>query len=1051
MHLERPTGQSKRVPDGLLVNGEPLVFYHFSGLDGGDQEVMLREYGARMPALWKLRQWYLEECARMGQAEYAAIAWSYGYFDNGRPVTAGHRLLYRGRVDLQRAFPDPFSTTRLSSSYYHWFEAEGSRSSDAGPVPADGPAKLTPRENFAIVARQSHPAPYRIFLSVEQNQSDAALSTAASLLENTESREPFFLLGPASVVSNLGNSGAGGNRLQPIPLPEGSGHDDAFERVLRDFADQDFAFVEAGVLLPEHWDLRLAWSAARLDGVATVSPVCDSRVSGPKPAPLLDRICYQQSYFEHPEIACFLRECVFVRAEAARVAAGPPRGILRRGDARKAFNEAARSLRFSHVLADHLCVRGARPHGVEQPEPVRGYLPESTCLSSLRRKAGEQRSSNDSITPQLRSRSRNLHLMHSWGGGLDRWVQQYCRADTSRDNLVLKSTGAWGAFGMQLDLYGPAGDPRPVQSWSLSPGIKGTACRHSGYRRALEEIIHRYGIERIFVSSLIGHSLEALQTGLPALFICHDFYPWCPAINITFHGVCTSCGQGELTACTRENPHNRFFDNLPPQFWMDLRAGFLASVNANPVLFVAPTDSARRHWCQLAPDLKDHFLVVPHGSEPLARIPLVSNDDSKPLRVLVLGSLAPHKGRFLLEEIAGELLSFAELYLLGCGEDGSSFANRRGVTVIPTYQWTELPELVQQIQPDVGLLLSVYPETFCYTLQELFELNVPPLATRLGSFEERINDGVNGFLCEPDGSSVLRRLRELARDREKLAEVRATLSKAVHRAPEEMIADYDQILMAPSLSPKAYFLRPERRDGGPAGPVTCQLFWLTNSPHFDEALSSSVRAMPAPENVRLPLRIAPQPEAITALRLDLADRPGLVLLEAVRIYDSDENMIWESPGPELLVDGRFSGMIPVAGSGEDKGQLLFLTDPESILLLSPGPDVLRRIQKGGLVELECSWPAHASHPAAIEQLFSGEGARELSPAERDTMLDYLEVSSGFQMRVRAEQNVRRAAAAQERLASIENSWSWRVTAPLRRLGRYALQARSRLSRTWPAQ
>ncbi len=36
--------------DGLLVNGEPIVFYHFSGFDSGAQRGMLDKYGQSMPA-----------------------------------------------------------------------------------------------------------------------------------------------------------------------------------------------------------------------------------------------------------------------------------------------------------------------------------------------------------------------------------------------------------------------------------------------------------------------------------------------------------------------------------------------------------------------------------------------------------------------------------------------------------------------------------------------------------------------------------------------------------------------------------------------------------------------------------------------------------------------------------------------------------------------------------------------------------------------------------------------------------------------------------------
>jgi hypothetical protein len=76
-----------------------------------------------MPVLYELREWYLEECEKMGQRELSRIPWKYRAFDNGVPVTSAHRKTYRTRADLQEAFPDPYSTTDPNDSFYHWFEA----------------------------------------------------------------------------------------------------------------------------------------------------------------------------------------------------------------------------------------------------------------------------------------------------------------------------------------------------------------------------------------------------------------------------------------------------------------------------------------------------------------------------------------------------------------------------------------------------------------------------------------------------------------------------------------------------------------------------------------------------------------------------------------------------------------------------------------------------------------------------------------------------------------------------------------------------------------
>jgi len=110
--------------EGFTVNGSPLTFYHFSGFDSGAQKVMLDKFGRNSPALYELREWYIEECRRMGQDEIGQSPWAYGFFDNGKPITDHHRRLYRSRLDVQRAFPEPTQATERGKSYYHWYEQE---------------------------------------------------------------------------------------------------------------------------------------------------------------------------------------------------------------------------------------------------------------------------------------------------------------------------------------------------------------------------------------------------------------------------------------------------------------------------------------------------------------------------------------------------------------------------------------------------------------------------------------------------------------------------------------------------------------------------------------------------------------------------------------------------------------------------------------------------------------------------------------------------------------------------------------------------------------
>lgn len=110
-----------KAPYDITIDGRKLGFFHFSGIDSGLLEVAVQRYGPRSPVLRDLVRWYEEQCAGAGQNNFGRRQSSYALFQNGQPITRGHRLLYRARPDLQARFPDPFATACRRQSYARWY------------------------------------------------------------------------------------------------------------------------------------------------------------------------------------------------------------------------------------------------------------------------------------------------------------------------------------------------------------------------------------------------------------------------------------------------------------------------------------------------------------------------------------------------------------------------------------------------------------------------------------------------------------------------------------------------------------------------------------------------------------------------------------------------------------------------------------------------------------------------------------------------------------------------------------------------------------------
>ena len=403
-------------------------------------------------------------------------------------------------------------------------------------------------------------------------------------------------------------------------------------------------------------------------------------------------------------------------------------------------------------------------------------------------------------------KSVKLHIMHSWGGGIEKWVKDYSRVDSEVNklslNIVLKSVGGSGISSQQLHLYNNINDQNHLRSWELHEFIYSTSITNIDYAKTLQEIVRDFKVDVIIVSSFIGHSLDILNTGIKTIVICHDYHPFCPAVNIYFQKSCTQCNDIDLQNCSNQNkngrisPYTYYLESIP------IREQYLSLINQYNISLVAPSNSVVKNLIRLEPKFRNiNFMVIEHGLETATSDCITIDFDSDivhsdKLRILILGRLEVHKGLELLRQAYKEILKVADLFLLGCGGNAEEFYGVEGIHVVKdSYFASELPNIIKKISPELSLLLSIVPETFSYTLSELMSLSIPTLATKTGSFEDRIIDGENGFLFTPLKEDLVSKVINLSSNKDKILRTKKNLQRVKPRSLKQMWNDYDSLMI----------------------------------------------------------------------------------------------------------------------------------------------------------------------------------------------------------------------------------------------------------------
>jgi GT2 family glycosyltransferase/glycosyltransferase involved in cell wall biosynthesis len=409
--------------------------------------------------------------------------------------------------------------------------------------------------------------------------------------------------------------------------------------------------------------------------------------------------------------------------------------------------------------------------------------------------------------PGLDARPVVLHILHGWGGGGERWVRDFAAADDGATHLVLIARGSFARRrpGEWLELCDGTLAGPPLRRFPLPRPIADTAIGDATYRALLHRIVRDYCVDAIVVSSLIGHSLDALRTGLPLYWVVHDHYPLWPTLHCDFGDPALRFDDAQRARDLAGTDAE--FANRDPHHWRTLRDETVAALRTAQATLIAPSRSALTNQLRLAPELRDlRTHVVPHGLAPWpATAPAATPRSSRGrLRLVVPGRIRRGKGAQLLIAVLPQLREHADLFLLGAGSDAHELFGERAVHVVLDYRRDDLPRLLAQIQPDAALLLPTVAETFSYTLSELRSLGVPVIATRVGALAERIEDGVDGFLVDPNRDAVVARVAMLAADRAAFERVRTTLKQRTATTPAEMAHAYATIMLLGVRAPLRY-------------------------------------------------------------------------------------------------------------------------------------------------------------------------------------------------------------------------------------------------------
>jgi glycosyltransferase involved in cell wall biosynthesis len=277
--------------------------------------------------------------------------------------------------------------------------------------------------------------------------------------------------------------------------------------------------------------------------------------------------------------------------------------------------------------------------------------------------------------------------------------------------------------------------------------ISGDALFDAGFERSVEYALKVTGASAIHVEGTaglpIGSILRMAKSGVGVILGIHDFSLFCARPHLIEEPMGVFCGYvvdvDRCHRCLQQTSNAGVGDQAE-------RRATARQLLASACATVFPSTFLRDKHRELfsLPELVAHVIEPAVPGEPIAR-----KARGRRSRIAYAGSLKRHKGAHLLPEIIGSLANTdADWHIFGGGDENLLRAARHlpRTTVHGYYRGGTLPSLLATHQIGLGLLLSIWPETWSFTLSECWRAGVPAVGFAHGAIAERIASSGGGWL-----------------------------------------------------------------------------------------------------------------------------------------------------------------------------------------------------------------------------------------------------------------------------------------------------------------
>lgn len=281
------------------------------------------------------------------------------------------------------------------------------------------------------------------------------------------------------------------------------------------------------------------------------------------------------------------------------------------------------------------------------------------------------------------------------------------------------------------------------------------------YDRVVANWLEKFDFENVHIRHLAWHSLSlpkiAKTSGARVIYSFHDYYAICPTVKLLdadgfFCGG--TCSKSKASADCSNTLWGSELPYLKDKWIYKWRDKFEEAISYADE-FVTTSIHAKNTIVSIFKTLSAReFNVVPHGRD-FTTLTAPSNIESRPskIKILVPGNIDRAKGGgYILDLINHDSNALLEFHILGTVSEDfqSEIDNASSAQIIchGPYKRDEFNTHVNNIAPHVGAVFSIWDETWCHTLTEIWASGLPALVLDYPTIGGRVRNAKAGWVLD---------------------------------------------------------------------------------------------------------------------------------------------------------------------------------------------------------------------------------------------------------------------------------------------------------------